>query len=123
MGPVLSCTRHDFINAVGPASEYVTLVFLVLVQVIANLVNPIALEQFLRYGSDPQVGISIITHRHMPRYLETQGKGATIQPIVWIILLFLGPIAFSISYQWSIFIEVSHLAACGEHILVDAHLL
>ncbi|KAH0838658.1 P-loop containing nucleoside triphosphate hydrolase protein [Lanmaoa asiatica] len=41
----------------------------------------------------------------MALYLEVQGNGATIRPIVWIILLFLTPIMYSVSYQRSIFIE------------------
>ncbi|KAF8446361.1 hypothetical protein L210DRAFT_3642588 [Boletus edulis BED1] len=66
-------------------SEYVMVVFLVLIQVVLQLASPFALGQFLGY-------------------LETQGKGATIRPIVWILLLFLSPIMYSISYQWSTFI-------------------
>ncbi|KAG6371568.1 ABC transporter type 1, transmembrane domain-containing protein [Boletus reticuloceps] len=66
-------------------SEYVMVVFLVLIQVALQLASPFALGQFLGY-------------------LETQGKGATIRPIVWILLLSLSPIMYSISYQWSTFI-------------------
>ncbi|KAF8557389.1 P-loop containing nucleoside triphosphate hydrolase protein [Imleria badia] len=81
------------------SSEYVTLVVLVLVQVVLNLASPFALEQFLGY-------------------LETQGKGATIRPIVWIMLLFFSPIMYSICYQRSTFI-LTRMAVHTEVLLSD----
>jgi len=35
-----------------------------------------------------------------PRYFETEGQGATINPWVWVALLFVGPMLGSLSYQF-----------------------
>ncbi|KAG9314746.1 P-loop containing nucleoside triphosphate hydrolase protein [Chiua virens] len=91
---------HVFFGLVKAfSSEYAMLVFIVLVKVVVSLASPFALEQFLRY-------------------LETQGKGATIQPIVWIALLFLGPTLYSILHQWSTFV-LSRMAVRTEALLSD----
>ncbi|KAG9314718.1 hypothetical protein JVU11DRAFT_5527 [Chiua virens] len=81
------------------SSEYAALVLIVLIKVVVNLASPFALEQFLRY-------------------LETQGKGATIQPMVWIALLLLGPTLYSILHQWSTFV-LSRVAVRTEALLAD----
>ncbi|KAG9310261.1 P-loop containing nucleoside triphosphate hydrolase protein [Chiua virens] len=91
---------HVFFGLVKAfSSEYAMLVSIVLVKVVVSLASPFALEQFLRY-------------------LETQGKGATIQPIVWIALLFLGPTLYSILHQWSTFV-LSRMAVRTEALLSD----
>lgn len=55
-----------------------------------------------------QLSSSDLADVDVARYLETGGEGATIRPVLWVFLLFLGPFVHSISYQWFTFIAVSN---------------
>ncbi|ORX36515.1 hypothetical protein BD324DRAFT_651753 [Kockovaella imperatae] len=46
------------------------------------------------------------------KYLETDGKGATVRPWVWAALLFIGPVISSLTIQWYIFVMTRALIRC-----------
>lgn len=43
----------------------------------------------------------------MDSYLEKGGEGLTVRPWVWIALLFLGPFAGTLAFQWYVYTVVS----------------
>ena len=51
---------------------------------IAALVPPVAVNQFLQY-------------------VETDGRGATVSPWVWVTLIFTGPLVSSLSLEWYLY--------------------
>ncbi|TFK34747.1 hypothetical protein BDQ12DRAFT_737985, partial [Crucibulum laeve] len=65
--------------------EYTVMALTIIAQVLFNFAPPIAINRILVY-------------------LETNGADTNIRPWFWIVLLFMGPIATSMSNQWYLFI-------------------
>ena len=58
--------------------------FTTVISCLAALVPPVAVNQFLQY-------------------VETDGRGATISPWLWVALIFVGPLVSSLSLQWYLY--------------------
>ncbi|EGO28521.1 hypothetical protein SERLADRAFT_354415 [Serpula lacrymans var. lacrymans S7.9] len=70
--------------------EYIIMASTVIIEVIATLVSPIAVNRLLSY-------------------LESGGEGAVVRPWVWICLLFLGPLVTSLAMDWYLYISTQTL--------------
>ncbi|KAL7418721.1 hypothetical protein Q5752_006404 [Cryptotrichosporon argae] len=86
--------RHLFWGLMSTFRKgYIITSIMCLLAAVAEIIPTIALNKILNY-------------------LETNGKGATIRPILWIILLFLGPAFASLTIQYYIFVQTRTLVRC-----------
>ncbi|KAF8803422.1 multidrug resistance-associated ABC transporter [Phlegmacium glaucopus] len=79
--------------------EYIWMSLAVIFEVVASFAPPLAINRLLYF-------------------IESGGKGATINPWFWVLCLFLGPIILSISSQWYMFMSTRALA-CTESLLTQ----
>ncbi|KAK0192579.1 hypothetical protein F5146DRAFT_1040547 [Armillaria mellea] len=99
--------RHLFFGLMRIfAWDYVAMVIIMIVQLIAEFAAPIGINRLLHY-------------------LETGGKDSLYRPWLWIVWLFVGPITTSITFDWYIFIATRCLTRCESIItqLVFEHAL
>lgn len=87
--------------------EYTILSGMIIIQVFANFASPLGIKQLLELVifSDKRDHACNI----QCRYLERDGKGATIRPWFWILWLFVGPSVVSLAWQWYIYIAVCRI--------------
>ena len=71
----------------------------IICQVLAGFASPLALNRILSYAYIMflYVGTNLI------RFIESNGQGASINPWLWILCLFFGPITRSIAFEWYYF--------------------
>ena len=81
------------------------LVALIAVKVVVGFAGPLGINKLLEYVK-PITNADYISDL-MLRYIENNGKDATIRPWVWISFLFIGPVVGTMAIQWYIFINVS----------------
>ncbi|KAL5534538.1 hypothetical protein ACEPAG_1001 [Sanghuangporus baumii] len=73
--------------------EYLGIVTMTVVRVLAMFSSPIGIKQLLNF-------------------LETGGSDATVRPWIWVAWLFLGPIISTAAMQWYIFLTTGTLVRC-----------
>ncbi|KAJ7156241.1 hypothetical protein C8R46DRAFT_1294835, partial [Mycena filopes] len=72
--------------------EWATMALVLIISGLANFVSPLALNRILNYLEDPTAE-------------------SVMKPWFWILLLFLGPVVYSLAFQWDMFV--------GTHIMVQ----
>jgi hypothetical protein len=82
----------------------------IILHVAANFAAPVGINRVLRWVTCHFFDIFSIKGCVLCSYLEPGGHEVVIRPWFWILWLFIGPVAGTLSIQWYIFIAVSPLS-------------
>jgi hypothetical protein len=107
MDPFSGKVRHVFFGILWTyRSTFFSMAIMLAIMALSAFLSPIGINRLLRYWtwSSFHVNINISTFFS---YLENPNEESFMKPWFWILLLFLGPMITSVSFQWYIFISVS----------------